>query len=221
MKSDCVSTNLLVWLRWAPLVALLAAMPAHAQYKVIGADGKVTYTDRQPAQSDGKVTALNAHNAPSAVAANDNSALPLELRQSMARYPVTLYSVSGACDPCSSARALLRQRGIPYAEKQVLGQEDSDALERISGGRDAPTLSIGSQTLRGLAPEVWNSYLDAAGYPRASQLPATYQYSAATPIVERREANSGTRPGAAAAASAPSAPPPTVAPPPSPSGIKF
>jgi glutaredoxin len=219
MKSDCVSTNLLVWLRWAPLVALLAAMPAHAQYKVIGADGKVTYTDRQPAQSDGKVTALNARNAQSTVPANDNSALPLELRQSIARYPVTLYSVSGACEPCSSARSLLRQRGIPYAEKQVMSPEDSDALERISGGRDAPTLSIGTQTLRGLAPEVWNSYLDAAGYPRASQLPPTYQYSPATPIVERREANAGSRPGAAA--SGPVAAPPTVAPPPSPSGIKF
>jgi glutaredoxin len=209
----------LVWLRWAPLVALVAAMPAHAQYKVIGADGKVTYTDRQPAQSDGKVTALNARNAPPAVAANDNSALPLELRQSIARYPVTLYSVSGACEPCSSARALLKQRGIPYAEKQVVSPEDSDALEKISGGRDAPTLSIGAQTLRGLAPEVWNSYLDAAGYPRASQLPPTYQYSAATPIVDRREAAAGSRPGAVA--SGPVVPPATLPPPPSPSGIKF
>jgi glutaredoxin len=219
MKSDCVSTNLLTWLRWAPLVALLAAMPAHAQYKVIGADGKVTYTDRPPAQNDGKVTALNGRNAPSAAATSDNSALPLELRQSMGRYPVTLYTVTGACEPCSSARTLLKQRGIPYAEKQVMSPEDSEALERISGGRDAPTLSIGTQTLRGLAPEVWNSYLDAAGYPRASQLPPTYQYSAATPIVDRREANAAGRAGAAASGAAPA--PATLPPPPSPSGIKF
>jgi glutaredoxin len=220
LKSDCVSTNLLTWLRWAPLVALLAAMPAHAQYKVIGADGKVTYTDRPPAQSDGKVTAINGRNAqPAAAVSSDNSGLPLELRQSMGRYPVTLYTVTGACEPCSSARALLKQRGIPFAEKQVMSPEDSDALERISGGRDAPTLSIGAQTLRGLAPEVWNSYLDAAGYPRASQLPATYQYAAATSIVERREANVAGR--SATAASGPSPTPATVAPPPSPSGIKF
>ena len=46
---------------------------------------------------------------------------------------------------------------------------------------------IGSQALRGLANDVWNSYLDAAGYPRQSRLPSTYQYRPATPIVDRRE----------------------------------
>ena len=94
--------------------------------------------------------------------------------------------------------------------------EDSEALQRLSGGRDAPTLAIGSQMMRGLAPEVWGSYLDAAGYPRESRLPASYQYAAATPIVERREAAA---PKPAAAASRPDAP--TAAPPASPTGIKF
>jgi glutaredoxin len=216
MKSDCVFTNLRTRLRWAPLVALLAALPAHAQYKVIGADGKVTYTDRPPAQNDGKVTALGARGATAPAAAD--ATLPLELRQPVSRYPVTLYTVTGACEPCQSARTLLRQRGVPFAEKQVQSPEDSEALERISGGRDAPTLSIGAQTLRGYAPEVWTSYLDAAAYPRESRLPASYTYPAATSIVERREAGA-TRP--AAAASAAPAPVPTAPPPANPTGIKF
>lgn len=179
-------------LRRAAPVALLmltAASPCHAQYKVVGPDGKVTYTDRAPASSNGKITSLTARGG----TAVGDATLPLELRQAAARYPVTLYVTAGACEPCESARQLLRQRGIPVAEKQVQSPEDSEALERLSGGRDAPTLTIGSQTLRGLAPEVWNSYLDAAGYPRESRLPASYQYPPATPITERREA-SGTRP---------------------------
>ena len=215
MKSACVSTNLLTWLRWAPLVALLAALPSHAQYKVIGPDGKVTYTDRPPTTSDGKVTALGARGT-SAVATD--AALPLELRQPVARYPVTLYTIAGACEPCQTARTLLRQRGVPFAEKQVQSPEDSDALERISGGRDAPTLSIGTQTLRGYAPEVWASYLDAAGYPRESRLPTSYQYPAPTSIVDRREA-SAARPTAAASAPSP-APVPAPVPADTP-GIKF
>jgi glutaredoxin len=212
MKSACVSTNLLTWLRWAPLVALLAALPSQAQYKVIGPDGKVTYTDRPPTTSDGKVTALGARGT-SPVATD--AALPLELRQPAARYPVTLYTVTGSCEPCQTARTLLRQRGVPFAEKQVQSPEDSEALERISGGRDAPTLSIGTQTLRGYAPEVWASYLDAAGYPRESRLPASYQYPAPTSIVERREANAA-RPAAASAPSPAPAPVPAENP-----GIKF
>lgn len=176
----------LAWLRWAPLVTVLVAVPGHAQYKVIGTDGKTTYTDRQPPTAAGKSSMLGPRGAVLAA----ETALPLEVRQAAARYPVTLYVIASACDPCGTARQLLRQRGIPFSEKLVVSPEDSDALERLSGGRDAPTLSIGAQILRGLAPEVWGSYLDAAGYPRESRLPANYIYPLATPLVDRREASS-------------------------------
>ena len=201
------------WLGALPLLALFVAMQVHAQYKVIGADGKVTYTDRPPAGSAAKVTSLSSRVAPSGPT---DPALPPELREPAAKYPVTLYTVTGACEPCQSARQLLRQRGVPYSEKQVQSPEDSEALERLSGGRDAPTLAIGSQLMRGLAPEVWGSYLDAAGYPRESRLPVGYQYAAATSIVERREAASARPAAAASRAEAPTAPAPA-----SPSGIKF
>jgi hypothetical protein len=77
-------------LRRAAPVALLmltAASPCHAQYKVVGPDGKVTYTDRAPASSNGKITSLTARGG----TAVGDAALPLELRQAAARYPVTLY----------------------------------------------------------------------------------------------------------------------------------
>ncbi len=170
----------------------LAAGAAAAQFKVIGADGKVTYTDREPSGNEGKVTALGAR-APLAQAEPD---LPFELRQATSKYPVTLYTASGACEPCASARQLLKARGIPYSERQVVSNEDAEALERLSGAREAPTLTIGSQTLRGLAGEVWHSYLDAAGYPRESRLPQSYLYRPAVPVVERR-VGSAARPAAA------------------------
>ena len=175
-----------LWLaaRSLPWLAVVAALPTQAQYKITGSDGRVTYTDRVPNASDGQVRALNARNAP----VKAEPELPLELRQVATRYPVTLYTATGACEPCETGRALLRQRGIPYAEKQVIGVEDSQALEKLSGGRDAPTLSIGSQIVRGMAPDLWNTYLDAAGYPRESKLPATYHPRPASPVVERREA---------------------------------
>ena len=166
------------------LAALLAAAPlVQAQYKVVGADGKVTYTDRAPSPSEGRVSALGAR-APAEAAEPD---LPFELRQVAVKYPVTLYTTTGACDACSAARQLLKQRGVPYLERQATTSEDVDALEKLSGGRDAPTLTIGAQVLRGLAHDAWNQYLDAAGYPRESKLPSTYQQRADAPVVERRE----------------------------------
>ena len=197
------------------LLLALAAGSALAQYKVVGPDGKVTYTDRPPPANTAKVTSLGSRgdNSPAA----GDTAWPLELRQPVAKYPVTLYTVPGNCDPCQSARQLLRQRGIPYTEKLIQSPEDGEALERLSGGRDAPTLAIGSQLMRGLAPDVWGSYLDAAGYPRESRLPATYQYAAATPLVERREVRAA--PAAARPASQADAGPATPAP--GTAGIKF
>ena len=194
MSSRSVRSPLWLAARSLALLTLAVALPGHAQYKVIGADGKVTYTDRMPNPGDGQARALNARNAPVAV----EPELPLELRQVATRYPVTLYTTTGTCEPCQSGRTLLRQRGIPYVEKQVLGIEDSQALEKLSGGRDAPTLSIGSQIVRGMSADLWNSYLDAAGYPRESKLPSNYTYKAPTPIVERREASTAARPAPSA-----------------------
>jgi glutaredoxin len=163
----------------ALLAALLAAMPAHAQYKIVGPDGRVTYTDTPPpAASGSKVTKLSDR-----VSVIPQVSLPLELRQAAERYPVTLYTMK-VCDPCDKARDFLRQRGVPHTEKTVLSAADGDALQRLTGGRDAPTLTIGSQVLRGLSADLWSSYLDSAGYPRASRLPPNYQHAAATPLTE-------------------------------------
>jgi glutaredoxin len=202
---------------WAlPLCALLVALPTHALYKVVGPDGKVTYTDTPPPTSSGsKVTRMGAAGAS---VANEPS-LPLELRQAMQRFPVTLYA-SKVCEPCDAARQALRQRGVPFTEKLVATQQDAEELTRLSGGRDTPTVTIGAQVLRGYSADVLTSYLDSAGYPRDSRLPANYQPAPASPLTEppalvRR---SGTQ--------APAAPPaPAVEQPsavqPSASGIRF
>ncbi len=205
-------------LLWAAslLGAVLAATPAFAQYKVIGPDGKTTYTDRPPAPAEGKATTLGARGTP----VTTEVALPQELRQATQRYPATLYVTTGACEPCDGARQLLRQRGVPFTEKQIVTSEDGEALERLTGARDAPTLTLGAQTMKGLSAEVWNSYLDAAGYPRESRLPANYQYPAASPLTERREAARVAPPAPRQTARAEPAQPP-AAPPPPPGGIKF
>ena len=85
-----------------------------------------------------------------------------------------------------------------------------EGLVRSTGGSDVPVLTVGRQTMRGYAPGEWNGYLDAAGYPKQSQLPAGYAFPAATPLTEPVAA---ARPAATAAAPAaqnggPAAPPP-------------
>jgi glutaredoxin len=192
---------------------LLGAAPAHALYKVVGPDGKITYTDQPNIDTKNKVQPMGT--AIGGGVAND-AAMPYEVRQAAQRYPVVLY-VAPDCSPCDAARQYLRQRGIPYAEKLVSTSSDGQALQRLTGGTSLPALTVGTQSVRGWQKEDWAGYLDAAGYPKNSQMPANYPQVRAEPLTEARPSPA---PAAAAPAAAP-APTPDAAPAPAPSGIRF
>jgi glutaredoxin len=195
---------------------LLASLPALALYKVVGPDGKVTYTDRAPAEASSTVKSLGRDGVTTLPAPDPDSLLPLELRLLVAKYPFTLYT-GVDCAPCDSARQLLQQRGVPYTEKQVLSEADAAAFEVAVGARTIPGATIGPQPLRGFSPTDWNAYLDAAGYPRESKLPRGWQPPAPTPVVARAPA-AASSPQARASMAAPARP---EVPPPAPGSVRF
>ncbi len=168
----------------APLLAslLMALVSAQAQaqnvYRIVGPDGKVTFSDRPPADAASAQPARTTNTGPAAA----NASLPFELRQVANRFPVTLYTGSD-CAPCVSARNLLVQRGVPFTERTVSTNEDIAALQRLSGNSSLPFGTVGGQQLAGFSDTEWTQYLDAAGYPKQSQLPASYRQPAPTPLV--------------------------------------
>jgi hypothetical protein len=188
------------------LAATCLCGAALAQYKVVSPNGQVTYTDRPPA--DGSLKVIELGRASSGAPAPSGPALPVELQRLSSRFPVTLFT-AGECAPCDSGRDLLKLRGVPYTERLVVSNDDIAALERTVGGRTLPALTVGAQALRGFSAPDWTSYLDAAGYPRESQLPRGWTPPAPEPLVARAPA-----PAAAAAPEPAPAPPPP--PPPSP-----
>lgn len=216
------------WFAAASTVLALASLAAQAQpmYRIVGPDGKVTFSDRPPMDAGAKAAPVGAGSR-----ANEDAgpALPFELRQVVGRYPVTLYSGPN-CAPCLSARNLLVNRGIPFTERTVSTNEDADALQRLSGETSLPFGTIGGQQLKGFSDVEWTQYLDAAGYPKTSQLPASYRLPPAAPLVAVKRADeTAARPAAApTAAAAPAASPaPAAAPAPgartpnNPAGIRF
>ena len=187
---------------------LLAAPAAHALFKVIGPDGRVTYTDRPPSPSEGRAMPVNRETGRAS-----DPALPFALRQVATRFPVTLYTASSCGDACALGRNLLSKRGVPFVERTAETDEEREAWPRLVGGSEAPVLKVGEQTLRGFAPLAWDETLDTAGYPRQSLLPANYQAAAAVPLIERKA------PAPKPAAPAPAAP--TATPGSNPTGIRF
>ena len=203
------------------LVLGLAAASASAQgvYRIVGADGRVTFSDQPPATADARAVGLTgASSVPDGAAQ-----LPFQLRQVVARYPVSFYTAK-ACAPCNSGRNLLNARGIPYTEKSVDTPEDADALKRLSGEASLPFLTIGGQQIKGYSDTEWTQFLDAAGYPKTSALPGNYRRPAPAPLVVARPIAA---PPVAGAPANPSVAPPRpaevpVAPPVSnPAGIRF
>lgn len=165
----------------AALALLGTSIQAQQIYRIVGPDGRVTFTDRAPDPSvTAKIISMGA--GPSAGTAN-TVGLPFELHQVALKFPVVLYTANN-CEVCNQARSLFTSRGIPFAEKTVHTQADIDAFLKLSGDSPMPYATIGTQKLKGYNEGEWNRFLSAAAYPEKSQLPAGYKYAAAAPLVE-------------------------------------
>jgi len=164
---------------WVAVACAAALAPAGAQvYRHVGPDGRVVYTDQPPSASE---AAEASAPAASSAAAGSNAALPYALRQTASRFPVVLYTTAG-CQPCDSARQWLQTRGVPFTERTVQTATDAAALQALSGQGNLPFATVGQQHLVGFSAAQWGQYIDAAGYPATSQLPARYAYPAPQPL---------------------------------------
>jgi glutaredoxin len=194
-------------LLWLAATVTTTATLAQPVYRSVGPDGRVVFSDKPMASAPGSTArgrpgneGENAANRPDASAAPAATAtpnpgvalngLPFELRQVASRYPVTLYT-STPCAPCDAGRTLLRQRGVPFIERQIKTNEDIEALAKLSGDAGMPFLSIGGKPVKGFSDGEWHGYLDAAGYPSVSQLPASYRGPDPTPLTPLKFTPSG------------------------------
>jgi glutaredoxin len=213
-------------LRAAAATALVVSaglwgIAAHAQgvYRIVGPDGRVTFSDRPPA--DAKASPAQSVSMPGGAAGTSTASLPGEVRKAATEFPVTLYTTR-ECTPCAAARAFLQQRGVPFSERTVNTNEDIAALSRLSGSSNLPFLTIGGQHINGYSDAEWSQYLDAAGYPKISQLPASYRNAEPTPLVAVQRPAPRPVQAAQPPQRADATPPANDAPPPSnPAGIRF
>jgi glutaredoxin len=153
---------------------LCAGASAHATYKWVGSDGKITYSDTPP-PTEGKLLRGPGGAPPPMATADSESALPYALKQAVAKYPVVLYS-SNDCVPCKMAREALTKRGVPFSEKLITNGNDAEQFKKL-GFADItlPSITVGKEKSIGFETSAYDRLLDAAGYPRSSILPSTYK----------------------------------------------
>jgi glutaredoxin len=174
ISDSAVRMKKILTLAFCSLVIAMAASSAHAQYKWVGPDGKITYSDLPP---PAEVKLLKApYGAAIQVATGDpDSGLPYALKQSATKYPVTLFTAAD-CSPCKMARELLSKRGIPFSEKSIVSATDIDQFKKLGFAEvTLPTIMVGKEKSAGFESGSYDRLLDAAGYPRTSLLPSTYK----------------------------------------------
>jgi glutaredoxin len=193
------------------LALLLCSAGAGAQmFKWTDAKGVVHFSD-QPPPPNSKVETKSFGGG------GDQAALPYALAAAARNSPVTLYT-SADCSACDQGRALLQQRGIPFAEKTVTSNDDQQKLSEAGSPGQLPLLLVGGNKRIGFEAGAWNETLSNAAYPQQRLLPANYQYPAALPAAPARPlARELVREQPAAPAPRPLAPVPADTPP----GFRF
>lgn len=195
---------------------LSAGAMAQQIYRSVGPGGRVIYSDTPP-------SAQEAGAAPeSGGERSSNPALPYALEQTRRRYPVILYTAS-ACEPCDLGRRMLVMRGVPFTEKTVETDGDIAAFQKLAATTSLPLLAVGSQQVKGFSEIGWVQYLDAAGYPKSSQLPRNWRQPVASPLTSPAVRKAEAAPAADAQAQEQAEPQrrPSPAPNTNPAGIRF
>jgi glutaredoxin len=153
-------------------VLLGAACAASAQlYRWTDEKGRVHVTDTPPPPSAKDVRKRAFDTAP---AAASGTAQPYAVQLAAKNYPVTLYTAPD-CAPCGLARVLLNQRGVPFREVSVTGEQESEQLRKAVGSLSVPAIVVGTSTQKGFEEGAYHSILDVAGYPRTGILPPRSQ----------------------------------------------
>lgn len=146
------------------LLLLAMATGANAQevFRWVDKAGNVNYGDMLPPPAE--VRSVQTKKLSDSVIEQDD--VPFAVSTAMKNNPVTLYANSCG-EACSNAKALLAKRGIPFSEKNPeTDTVAAAALKEKVGSLPVPTIVIGANSLTGFDEEIWNTALNAAGYPR-------------------------------------------------------
>jgi glutaredoxin len=196
------------------LALLLCSAGASAQmFKWTDAKGVVHFSDQPPPPgSERKVEQKAFGNSA------DRMQLPYALAEAARKSPVVLYTTP-ACAACDQGRAMLTQRGIPFAERTVVTNEDQAKLAEAGGAGRVPLLLVGGDKRIGFDAGSWNDALNDAAYPKKAVLPRDYQ----NPVAESAAPAPAAADRPLARDVAPEAQPRPKAPPPSdtPPGFRF
>lgn len=141
--------------KWPALVFLLLSvivLEARAEiYKVVGADGKVSYTDKEPQSEKAEKLKIQTYTGSPSV-----SSLAGAVRR------VTLFSAQW-CGSCRNAKAYMTSHNIAFEEWDIDKSDYARAKMNEFGTKAIPVILVGNQKMVGFSPESFEAMRKKAG----------------------------------------------------------
>jgi glutaredoxin len=138
------------------------ALAQSTMYRVVGADGRVTYTNEKP-PAGAKATVVQPRVSSYSGAPVVSGTAPASAAPAAARPEVKMYATDW-CGYCRQARQYFAQHGIRYTEvdieKSAAGRAEYDRL----GVRGVPVILVGAQRMVGFSAQSMGGLLKSAGY---------------------------------------------------------
>ena len=152
------------------LVIVAATAQAETLYKVVGVDGKVTYTDQPPADRK-STTTLQFADAPTTKLPESVLKYQAELAKSLqnrlaqakkidATGTPTLFSAVW-CGYCTGAKAYLGARRITYREIDIDTPDGGRAYFEAGGQRGVPLIIADGKRLSGFSSAAYDHFFSA------------------------------------------------------------
>src|SRR5262245_1571727 len=130
------------------LIAVLGALAGEAaaqeMYKVVGPNGRVTYTNQKPPAGANATVVANAPQVSTYTGTPIVTGKPAAVRPAAApRAEVKLYATDW-CGYCRQARAYLASRGVRYTELDIEKSPAARAEYQALGARGVPVILVGA-----------------------------------------------------------------------------
>ena len=146
---------------------VVTALHAETLYKVVGTDGKITYTDQPPADRK-STTTLRFADAPSTPLPESVLKYQAALQKSMqgrlaaakkidAIGSVTLFSATW-CGYCTQAKAYMQAKSIGYREVDIDTPDGGRAYLEAGGARGVPLLMADGRRIQGFSAGAYDNF---------------------------------------------------------------
>lgn len=143
------------------LLSVIVTIPAQAGklFKIVDADGNVTYQSSPPSGNSGSIEQRDIYGG------EDPEEDVINRDRAALNYPVTLYAIK-KCRPCDNARIQLQERKIPFKEKDPTSSPKLyKAFTELVNGTTVPAVAVGDNIVLDYTKDSLGQALDAAGYP--------------------------------------------------------